>query len=187
MHHAGRTIRDQALQVAAEGTRGYPFTVQLVGFQAWRASRGHEEVSVEPTHGVAAAARRVGKLVHGPALAALSPVDRTFLAAMAFDAGPSKMADVTKRMSVEANYAGQYRRRLIEAESIHSPARGYVDYSLPYLRDHLREHATHDILATTYHPDKDGSSVARAVNNAPGQPGLGMTESPTPEPPPTVR
>ena len=67
---------------------------------------------------------------------------------MAIDNGPSKMADITERLNVDRNYASQYRLRLIEAEIIHSPSRGYVDYSLPYLREHLREHATHDVLNT---------------------------------------
>lgn len=155
MRHAGRTIEGGALQVAARGTQGYPFMVQLVGFQAWRGSRGEAAVTVEQAGAaVAAAGRRVGDLVHGPALAALSSVDRTFLAAMAIDDGPSRMGDVAGRMNVDGNYASQYRLRLLEAEMIHTSARGHVDFSLPYLRDHLREHASHDVLT----PGSEGST-----------------------------
>lgn len=150
LHHAGRSITPDALEVAAAGTQGYPFMVQLVGYQAWRASRGTSSITVEQAEqAVAAASRRVGQLVHEPALAPLSAVDRTFLAAMAVDAGPSKIGDVADRMGVSSTYASQYRLRLLEAEVIHAPARGRVDFSLPYLREYLREHATHQLLSPT--------------------------------------
>jgi len=42
---------------------------------------------------------------------------------------------------VDKTYASQYRLRLIAADMIHSTGRGFVDFSLPYLRDYLREHA----------------------------------------------
>ena len=44
--------------------------------------------------GVQTARRRLGSLIHEPALRDLSHVDRTFLAAMAVDDGPSRMADI---------------------------------------------------------------------------------------------
>lgn len=142
MRHAGREIAREALPVAVQGARGYPFLVQLVGHQAWRVSRGQPVVTAEhATQAVSTASRRVGQLVHEPALAPLSRVDRSFLDAMAVDDGPSRMADVAARMGVSATYAGQYRLRLLTAELIHAPSHGLVDFSLPYLRDHLRERA----------------------------------------------
>ena len=60
----------------------------------------------------------MGSLVHEPALFDLSQVDRTFLAAMAVDAGPSRMADIATRLNSNPNYASQYRLRLIGAGMI---------------------------------------------------------------------
>ena len=91
--------------------------------------------------GVQAARRRLGSLIHEPALRDLSHVDRTFLAAMAVDDGPSRMADIAARLTADANYTSQYRLRLIAADMIHPVGHGHVDYTLPYLRDYLREHA----------------------------------------------
>lgn len=144
---AGRNIEPEALAIAADGTQGYPFMVQLVGYQAWRASRAQDQIDTQHAQqAVAAAARRVGQLVHEPALAPLSPVDRTFLAAMAVDDGPSRIADIAERLGVTTVYAGQYRLRLLEAEIISAPARGQVQFTLPYLRDYLREYASHHVL-----------------------------------------
>lgn len=59
---------------------------------------------------------------------------------MAQDAGPSRMANIAARLGVDANYARQYRLRLIAAEVIRSTAHGRIDFSLPYLREYMREH-----------------------------------------------
>jgi len=149
MAHAGRRLTQAALAAAVDGTQGYPFMVQLIGFQMWRLSRGQDLVDLDVAlEAVEAAGRRVGRLVHEPALAPLSAVDRTFLQAMAVDDGPSRIADVAARLQVDGNYASQYRLRLIDAEIIHAPSRGYVDFSLPYLRGYLRSHAVHDIVSS---------------------------------------
>ena len=83
----------------------------------------------------------MGRLVHEPSLADLSHTDRRFLHAMATDDGASRMSDIADRLGVNANYASQYRRRLIEAELIEATAHGRVDFALPYLREYLREQA----------------------------------------------
>lgn len=138
---SGRTITDDALTVATAGTQGYPFLVQLVGFQMWAANPTSTVIDEQQARaGVERAVRRVGRLVHEPALARLSDVDRSFLAAMAPDDGPSRLGDIAQRLGVSGTYAGQYRLRLIAAELIVPAGHGRVRYALPYLRDYLREH-----------------------------------------------
>ena len=83
----------------------------------------------------------MGQLVHEPALHDLSGVDRSFLAYMALDDGPSVVADIADRMGVSRPYAGNYRRRLLDAEMIVEAGYGKVDYALPYMREYLRDHA----------------------------------------------
>ena len=127
---------------SAEGTRGYPFLIQLVGAQTWRLHSTTPEISLDDARrGVSNARRRLGSLVHEPALANASDIDKSFLLAMARDDGPSKMSAIRARLGVSNNYASQYRLRLIAAELIEPTRRGYVDFSLPYLREYLREHA----------------------------------------------
>lgn len=143
---AGRTIGDAALRIMVDGAGGYPFLLQLVGAQTWRLRPAAAEITVEDaTLGVDRARRRLGALIHEPALSAASDIDKSFLLAMARDDGPSKMADVRQRLNVDVNYASQYRLRLIAAELIHPTRRGYVDFALPYLREYLREHAAADV------------------------------------------
>lgn len=143
---SGREVAADALAVMVEGTRGYPFLIQLVGSQVWRVRRDSAEVSLEDAEiGVANARRRLGSLVHAPALKAASDIDESFLLAMSRDDGPSRMADIAARLEVGKEYANIYRGRLIDADLIEPVKRGYVDFTLPYLRDYLREHAASGI------------------------------------------
>ncbi len=139
---SGRTVGDEALAVMVDGTGGYPFLLQLIGAQTWRLHPDEPEVTAADARaGVARAQRKLGTLVHEPALADTTEVGRTFLRAMAVDDGPARMADIRDRLGVDDNYASQYRLRLIAAELIAPVRRGYVDFTLPYLREYLREHS----------------------------------------------
>ncbi|HEV2973460.1 MAG TPA: ATP-binding protein [Solirubrobacteraceae bacterium] len=143
---AGRSIGEEALQIMVDGARGYPFLLQLVGAQTWRRNPDAAEITVDDaTRGVARARRRLGALIHEPALSAASDIGKSFLLAMAQDDGPSKMADIQQRLGVDVNYASQYRLRLIAAELIYPTRRGYVDFALPYLREYLRQHSATEV------------------------------------------
>ncbi len=145
IQEAGRSIGDQALRIMIDGARGYPFMLQLVGAHSWRLNPDTAEITVDDaTRGVARARRRLGALVHEPALSVASDIDKSFLLAMAQDDGPSKMADIQYRLDVDVNYASQYRLRLIAAELIYPTRRGYVDFALPYLREYLHQHSAID-------------------------------------------
>jgi len=138
---AGRQIGEAALQVMVDGANGYPFLLQLVGAQTWRLHPHEREITAaDAAEGVARARSRLGALIHEPALSTASDIDRAFLAAMAQDDGPSRMADIQRRLNVTVNYLSQYRLRLIAAELIYSTRRGFVDFALPYLREYLRDH-----------------------------------------------
>lgn len=143
MDTAGLAITDPALDVATKGTGGYPNLIQLIGYWIWQlalASADNDIDSDMALAGVHAARRRLGSLVHEPALRDPSHVDRTFLAATAVDDGPSRMADIAARLHADTNDASQYRLRLIAADIIRPTNHGYVDSTIPYLREYLREH-----------------------------------------------
>lgn len=135
-----------ALESAVEACDGYPFMIQLVGQQCFRRRQGKVITPESVSEAAVVARRKLGQLVHEPALGDLSEVDRTFLVAMAADDGPSSMADIAQRLGATSQYAGTYRRRLIEAEIIAPVAYGRVDFELPYLREYLREHAVFDLF-----------------------------------------
>ena len=143
----GRTIGTDVAQAAAEATGGYPYMIQLVGYRAWRQHADRIAITLDDVNaGAEQANRRIGTLVLEPALSDLSAVDRTFLLHMATDKGPSRMSDIAARMSTDANYASQYRLRLIAAGLIEPAGHGRVRFVLPHVREWLREHAAFDTI-----------------------------------------
>ncbi|CAB0702970.1 ATP-binding protein [Corynebacterium diphtheriae] len=142
----GVTWESDALTDAAEACGGYPFMIQLIGQQCFKRKRSNFITVGSVAEAAVVAKRKLGQLVHEPALSDLSEVDRTFLVAMAADDGPSTMSDIAQRLGVNSQYAGNYRRRLIDAEIITSSGYGQVDFELPYMREYLREHAVVDVF-----------------------------------------
>lgn len=143
---AGARITDQALQRAVTATRGYPFMIQLVGRETWNKAPTEEIDEGHVIEAVRSASRRVGQLVHGPALNDLSPIDKSYLVAMSVDDGPSSTGEICRRLGVDPAYGSVYRQRLLDAELIHRSSHGYVDFLMPYLREYLREHAAGSAL-----------------------------------------
>lgn len=135
------------LDRAADAAAGYPFMIQLIGFHTLKNAAPTGPVDVAATDaGTTAARRRLGRLVHAAALRHLSDVDLTYLLAMAQDDGPSRTGEIAKRMGITAQYASEYRRRLIRDGIIEPAGHGKVRFTIPYTADHLREHAVHDVL-----------------------------------------
>ena len=97
---------------------------QLVGQWAFCERSGNIITKDDASRGIETARRKLGQLVHEPALADLSDVDRTFLLYMAQDDGPSKISDIAERFGKQGSYVGNYRRRLIDAEMITPTACG---------------------------------------------------------------
>lgn len=140
----GRKITPTALDHAAAATGGYPFLIQLIGYEAWRQHPDQDTITDDDVVTAIPKARRaLGARVHAPALRPLSDVDRSYLRAMAMDGdGPSQTATVARRMGVRPDYAQQYRTRLLRAGIIEAPQRGLVRFTIPGLGDYLlqRDH-----------------------------------------------
>ena len=137
---ASRVIADADLTTAAAGTFGYPFLIQLVGDQMWRQDPDAATITAEHVaSGLAAARREIGAGVHEPALNDLSETDREFVKAMAPDQQESAVADIESRMGRDHGYVSRYRSRLIVAGIVEPTRRGYLDFTIPYLREFVRE------------------------------------------------
>lgn len=138
----GVAAAPEHLDRMAAATGGYPFLIQLVGYHVWRlAVRSGATTDDVVTQGLDTARKRLGSTVLASAFTGLSDVDRTFLLKMAADDGPSRVGDIAARMGESIQYTGVYRRRLIDAGIIGPVRHGEVDFTVPYLRDYLREHA----------------------------------------------
>lgn len=162
----GKTINPDALDHATNATGGYPYLIQSVGYETWRAARHDETITLEHAEaGTDRARRKIGSMVHEPELRTLSDGDKSYLSAMALDNGPSRTGEVAERLGVSAQHAGVYRARLIDADVITPTTRGRVDFTLPYLRDYLREHVATEALQIST-PTRSTTATHRSSDNA---------------------
>jgi hypothetical protein len=135
----GISIDPRTLEEAVIATRGYPYLLQLIGFNLVELAGASRSVNADSV-GIAAnnAERSLAQNVFEPSLRPLSNRDRQFLAAVAEDDQPSRMADVQARMRTSKSNAQQYRSRLIDHGLIAPVARGTVELTLPYFAEYLR-------------------------------------------------
>ncbi|KAB1655326.1 ATP-binding protein [Pseudoclavibacter chungangensis] len=136
---AGRRFAPDALELAAQGTQGYPFLVQFIGAQSWIAAGDREVIERADARAAIARARiAMAQYIYEPTLAALSDVDRSFLQAMSEDDGPSRIEDLRARLDATSGFVGVYRKRLLDDGLIAPAGYGRVQYTTPYLREYLR-------------------------------------------------
>jgi hypothetical protein len=129
------------LDTVVTATRGYPYLLQLIGYNIIESLGGSPEITrVIADTAIINAKRVLAEDVFAPSLRPLSDEDLRFLRAMAQDSGVSRVSDLKVRLNVPATHVQTYRQRLIEAEIIDSPRRGLLEFVIPYLGEHLREH-----------------------------------------------
>lgn len=147
----GRRIDADALEYAARGTQGYPFLTQLIGDLAWKRRPDRDAITLDDARSaVRRSKRKMGSNIHEPSLSKLTALERSVLAAMAIDDGPSRVGELRERVGgVSRQHLNNIRIRLLDAGIVYVAARGKLDFSLPYLRDYLREHTVTDAMSTT--------------------------------------
>jgi hypothetical protein len=141
---AGRSISDAAIDLALDAVQGYPFLIQVVGYELWAVDPATATIDVRQARtALPRAAEAARQLVFEPIMADLSEVDRRFLRAMADDpADPTPVTAIVARLGVSRAYASRYRARLIEAEVIEPAERGHLRFAVPFFREYLRSTAT---------------------------------------------
>jgi hypothetical protein len=137
---AGRSISDAALDIALDTIQGYPFLVQVVGYELWGVDPAAPLIDVRQARAAVPRSKEVARqLVFEPIMADLSPADRKFLRAMAQAEGePVALSGIVERLGVTHSHASRYRARLIAAEVIEPDGRGYVRFAVPFFREYLR-------------------------------------------------
>lgn len=135
-----RTFTPPALDAAVAVVDGYPYLLQLVGYESFR--RSGDAPRIERSHveqAVPAALTKYGRNVTELTATRLSPVDRRFLEAMAVDppGAGTALADLARRLGVDSNYVARYRNRLIGAGVIRPAGRGRLEFAIPGMHHYV--------------------------------------------------
>ena len=145
IENSGMRIGESSLDQLVKASAGYPFMVQLVGYHAWQQAyrdAGYELATIDRRNveqGINLAREAFFLDVIEPALGGLSGVAMQFLMAMGENDGPSRTGVIAQRLQRSAASLGKYRELLLRDSLIVAPRRGVVDFSMPYMREYLRE------------------------------------------------
>lgn len=137
-HASGITITETQLSKADEATYGY--MTRLVGHHIWDAAdmRDSDIISDDDVaNGITKARIDLDNAVCIPEPHELSKNDRAYLEAMASFDGPVFTTQVAAHMHKIPKYAATYRKRLLDAYVIRETERGEIDFTVPFLREHL--------------------------------------------------
>lgn len=142
----GMSVDQSALDDMAKATCGYAYLVQLVGYNVWRECRSHLDVSpkvmgADVAIGVKAAVGDYEEMVIEPAIKSLSERAMRYLVEMSKREGASSTRAVAEAMQVPSTSLTSTRRTLISRQIIESTARGSVDFSVPLMREYVRDNA----------------------------------------------
>ena len=136
---AGRLIDKEALTLAVKNTKGFPFMIQLIGYQMWRQNPEKKSISFsDAEEGIVLAQNDLERMIFDITYSELSEKDIAFLTAMLDDNEYSVMSDISRRMCVTPKYASIYRKRLIEHGIISSRGYGKVAFDLPMFREYIQ-------------------------------------------------
>ncbi len=135
-----RGIEEQALDDITQATDGFPYLMQLIGYETWEVSPDQNTISsADAQEGVRTARRVMKTQILEATYLELSEGDVKFLQAMTEDEGSSLIADIEKRLTWSSSQVAQYRSRLIERGVIGARRRGVVGFDMPFFREYLLE------------------------------------------------
>ena len=112
-------------------TKGYPYLVQLLGYEIWHRLTEGESVSEELLVAAFEVARDQSIFdVLAPTWRQLSPSSKRVLGVIAANGpGPMATADVISALEKSSSWFSVYRARLIKAGVLQAAGRGYVELS----------------------------------------------------------
>ncbi len=140
---SGVCIGTDALATAADSTAGYAYLIQLVGYYVWRAAQVRtggelDAISMEDVEkGIVSARREFERTVLETAIAHLPKMAMEYLLAMTKDKRASSTGEIANRLGVLASSLSTTRKLLVSRQVIEPTARGYVDFSIPFMREYL--------------------------------------------------
>lgn len=130
---------DDALAVCVEAAGGYPYAVQLLGYEAWRDAEGGQRVTETHAHVAAEAAGRALGSLYRSRFESLPTRERSYLVALAsLPESQRTSGAIAAAMGTTSNRVGSARARLIAAGVIRADPGGRVSLTVPGMDAWLR-------------------------------------------------
>lgn len=134
----GVTFTETALKEIYTQTRGYPYSLQEWGYQAWihAATSPISREVVEESNEVVS--RRLDENFFRVRFDRLTPAEKNFLRAMAeLGDGPYKTSDIASKLGRTLSKLGPRRAKLMRKGMIYSLSYGLMDFTVPLFGDFM--------------------------------------------------
>ncbi|MCD2499973.1 MULTISPECIES: ATP-binding protein [Microbacterium] len=128
----GVSYEDDAVRLALQITRGYPYFIQELGSQVWAISEGSPILRRDVEAAREAYEAKLDSSFFRVRLDRATPLQTAYMRAMA-ELGPEaqKAADVARVMGRESTQLGPTRAELINMGLLYTPEHGYAAFTVP--------------------------------------------------------
>ncbi len=132
-----KKISNENLNRLAKLTKGYSYAFQLLGYLVWQQSKN--EVTSQTINSVLTEYKiELARNAYGKMFSELRPIQRHFLSVMAHSKNEIvKSAYIAKKLHKSVSYVSVYRKQLLDSQLIQAPARGVLEFSLPYFKQFI--------------------------------------------------
>ena len=149
---SGKPFTVDAVDLAAQLSRGYPFAVQLIGFNAWNIASGDEITIDDVQLANDALTEQLASGLYAQRWEAASPLSKAYLAAAAHaPSTPITTAHICEALGRQPNQLSSTRATLIAAGTITSTSSGTITEAIPGFFDYVSQQPDSiDAIAAAY-------------------------------------
>lgn len=135
---AGEDIKEDALQLIYEKTKGYPYFLQEWGYRSWNVADASPIRKDDVVNASSQVIQQLDENFFKVRFNRVTHKEREFLHAMAtLGDGPCKSSDVATVMHKTVGAIGPLRGNLIKKGMIYSPEYGMLDFTVPLFGDFM--------------------------------------------------
>jgi len=128
----GVSFDEDAVDLALEVTKGYPYFIQELGYQVWAVASGNRIRRVDVQIATDAYEAKLDSSFFRVRLDRATPLQTAYMRAMAeLGPQPQKASDVARVMGRESTQVGPTRAELIDMGLLYTPEHGYAAFTVP--------------------------------------------------------
>jgi hypothetical protein len=128
----GVSYTEDAVDLAMEITKGYPYFIQELGYQVWEVAQQDPITRADIDIAKEAYEAKLDSSFFRVRLDRATPLQTAYMRAMAeLGPEPQKAADVARVLHRESNQVAPTRAELIEMGLLYTPEHGYAAFTVP--------------------------------------------------------
>jgi len=139
LRREGVTIKDEALTLILQQTKGYPYFLQEWAYHTWNASSASPIKAEDARRATEQALRALDTGFFRVRLDRLRPREKDYMRAMAeLGPGPHRSGEIAQKLGIDVTTAAPLRSGLIKKGMVYSPQHGDTAFTVPLFDEFMR-------------------------------------------------